>query len=162
VVEATGFIDLRRALVGSKTYVADEPIKVSVSIVAALLLALVFAVVAARVVHWKQKASLRPNRPVWLDVERKLRDGGNAAFVAIQLRDGRVIEGFADAYSVVTAANERRDFALQAPIYVRASLDGDRMKWGNTDSVVVPDGEIVFLALSRFPVARKAVDVTAR
>lgn len=150
VAQATGFLDLRRALEHGKDYLANEPVKVLVSLVAALLLALAFAVIAAWFVHRKQKPSLRPNRPVWLEVERKAREGANPAFVAIQLRDGRVLEGFADAYSVVTAGDERRDFALQAPVYLRASMDAKRVKWGNTASVVVPDSEIVFLAFSGF------------
>ena len=150
IAQATGFLDLGRILEHGTDYLANEPIKVLVSLVAALLLALVFAVVAALWVHRKQEPSLRPNRPVWLEVERKAREGGNPAFVAIQLRDGRVLEGFADAYSVVTAGDERRDFALQAPIYLRASVDAKRVKWGNTASVAVPDSEIVFLAFSRF------------
>jgi hypothetical protein len=61
-----------------------------------------------------------------------------------------VLEGFVDAYSVVTAGDERRDFALQAPIYLRTSLEAKRVKWGNTASVAVPDSEIVFLAFSGF------------
>jgi hypothetical protein len=73
----------------------------------------------------------------------------------VELRDGRVIDGYVSAYSIDADA-DRRDMALQRPIFVRARRQPNRALL-DVDRLIMSDREIVYVTLQQHRPTENAV-----
>lgn len=116
------FVNLRAWAASGSQYLGDEPYRGLASVAAVLLIAHAAAYPLARLTHRGARASLHPAVSVWHQVLGEDIET-TAKFLALQLRSGRVVEGYLRAYSIDTPLVDR-EISLQAPIFV--THDGQR------------------------------------
>jgi len=77
-------------------------------------------------VYWKLKPTYNPSRSVWDEVLGRAARG-ERVFVAAELVDRRVVEGYVATYSTDMALKDR-ELALQAPIYLTLPEEGQALR----------------------------------
>jgi hypothetical protein len=121
VARRTGWLDPGRLIATPRIYLAAEPERVTVGVLATLLLSFGLAWIASVAVHRGVPASLRPGFSVWHQVLGRTRDSEVVA--TIELRDGRRFQGVVRAYDIEDD-RERRGIALQYPIFAIDPMSG--------------------------------------
>lgn len=109
----TGWLDPSRLIANPRMYLVAEPERVTVGILATLLLSFGLAWGASFAVHRGAPPSLRPGFSVWHQVLGPDRE--TEVVATIELRDGRRFQGVVRAYDIEDD-RERRGIALQYPI----------------------------------------------
>jgi hypothetical protein len=146
ITQATGALDLEALANNGVKYILREPIPNLTALLATLLLSYGAAYVLARAVHRGRQPTLYPNRAVWWQEIADLKTSG-PVFTTVELRDGRVIDGYVSAYTIDADA-DRRDMALQRPIFVRARRQPNRALL-DVDRLILSDREIVYVTLQQ-------------
>jgi Family of unknown function (DUF6338) len=144
--DATGLMNVEALIKYGTRYVASEPLPVLVAVFITLLLSYTGAIGLALIVYRGRKATVYPNRSVWWEAIGEAKNAG-PVFATLELRDGRVVDGYVHAYTI-DPDTDRRDMSLQRPIFVRPSGRVDRTPL-NVDYLVLPDTEIVYVSLQR-------------
>jgi uncharacterized membrane protein YvlD (DUF360 family) len=125
-------------------YLANQPLRVLILGLAAIILSHLAAWGAARIVHAGKEASLRPESTVWHETFRRVAIGG-PVFVTLELVDGRRVSGYLHTYSIDRPA-EPREISLQKPIFALARAMNERVRV-DADFFVIREDRIANLAV---------------
>jgi hypothetical protein len=101
-----------------QAYIGHHPLRLLWLVSVALLVAYAIAYLAARITHRGKHESIRPGSSGWTEAMFNMCPKGYATIAAVELRDGRRVEGVLRAH-MSTPGDENRELYLVAPIRVQ-------------------------------------------
>lgn len=114
-----------------------------------LLLALTIAYLLYLLLRLRRPAEFRAQGTVWVHA-LGARPKGKVPWVTLQLKDGKLIEGILQSYSLSEESLENRDVALQRPIRV-TNKPNEQPRWLELDRVIVPGNELSYITVIHVP-----------
>lgn len=126
-------------------YVRQHVREAAASGLAVFLLALAIAYLLYLPLRLRRPAEFRAQGSVWVHA-LGARPKGKVPWVTLQLKDGKLIEGVLQSYSLSEEALENRDVALQRPIRVTIKPN-EQPRWLELDRVIVPGNELSYITV---------------
>ncbi|MGH3937316.1 MAG: DUF6338 family protein, partial [Pseudonocardiaceae bacterium] len=78
------------------------------------------------------------------------RPKGKVPWVALRLKDGKLIEGILLSFSLSEEGIEQKDVALQRPVRVTSKAN-EQPQWLELDRIIVPGNELSYLTVIHIP-----------
>ncbi|MCA1708126.1 MAG: DUF6338 family protein [Actinobacteria bacterium] len=115
----------------------------------AFILALAIAYLIYLPLRLRKPAEFRAQGSVWVHA-LGARPKGKVPWVALQLKDGKLIEGLLLSFSLSEEGLEQKDVALQRPIRVTLKQN-EQPQWLELDRIIIPGNELSYITVTHVP-----------